>query len=92
MAATTGSNVLVGGEEAANDFVLELPVEGNRMLRCTVRRSPEENTINGNANENENEERVQVLMSFKEPFFPKHEEGRELYLHWLAMKTLNPKP
>lgn len=62
-------------EEAdAGAFVLELPVEGGRTLVCTVRRHPERIADDG--------ETVQLLLSFREPFFDVHEGDRQLFLHW----------
>ena len=57
-----------------DSFVLELPVEGGRTLVCTVRRHTEQSQ--------NQKETVQVLLSFKGPFFGSHEAHRELLLHW----------
>lgn len=64
--------LLEGG--SADSFVLELPVEGGRTLVCTVRQHPEHAV--------DDSEIVQVVLSFREPFFGQHEAGRELFLHW----------
>lgn len=62
-------------EEAESDsFVVEFPVEGGRTLVCTTRRHPEQAA--------DGREIVQVVFSFKAPFFGEHEAGRELFLHW----------
>lgn len=58
----------------ADAFVTELPVEGGRTLVCTIKRHQKQGE--------DGREIVQVLLSFKEAFFPQHDAGRELFLHW----------
>lgn len=69
--------MLEGG--SADSFALELPVEGGRTLVCTVRRHPEQ--------AGDDRETVQLLLSFREPFFGQHEAGRDLFLHWGVAKN-----
>ena len=64
---------LLEGTEA-DAFQVELPVDGGRTLSCTVRRRP------GNASCER--QTVQVLLSFKDPFFGECAASKELLLHW----------
>ncbi|OEH76639.1 alpha-glucan water dikinase [Cyclospora cayetanensis] len=63
----------------ADSLVVEFPVEGGRTLVCTVRRHPEPIAAET--------ETVQVLLSFKAPFFMPHEGNKELFLHWGVAKN-----
>ncbi|KAL8426398.1 hypothetical protein Efla_006230 [Eimeria flavescens] len=67
-------------EEAGNsDYTQEFPVEGGRVLVCTVRRHPEHNA--------EGVETLQILFSFKGRFFSQNETGKQLLLHWGVANT-----
>ncbi|CDJ32881.1 alpha-glucan water dikinase 1, putative [Eimeria mitis] len=68
---------LEGAESDA--FHLDLPVDGGRTLSCTVRRLPEKTSSDG--------QNVQVLLSFKEPFFGESGANKELLLHWGVAKN-----